>query len=472
MSLTPFHHPPEQTLLSAQAKPFPSTHSHRLSASLIAALASLGGFAVGYDTGVIAGAELLLRKNFSLSPSLEELVISAVLIGAIGGAAVGGKISDALGRKPTLIIFALLFAIGALLTAFSWTLWLFVAFRILTGLSIGITILIVPIYISEMVPAAKRGALVSYNQFALSASIPIAYWIGIVLVHAHLGWRTMFGIESIPALLFGIGMLFLPETPSWLAQKGRWDEMNNILERVVSPAEKEKEASALRSSLAMKKHTSIRELFGPGLRIALMVGLGLAVFQEIVGTGAISYYAPTIFRYAGFQAVSVDILATSLIGVVSTIGKLLAIFLLDRLGRRPLLLSGLSGMALPLIALGFIFLLRADHGGYLTFICLMIYILSYAIGIGPIFSLMVSEIFPARLRGVGASISSIVNWGTTLLVSITFLTLVTHLGKSWTFWLYALLALAAIVFCWWLVPETKGKSLTDIESYWENGRHW
>ncbi len=207
--------------------------------------------------------------------------------------------------------------------------------------------------------------------------------------------------------------------------------------------------------------------------MALVVGIGLAILQQVIGTGAFSYYAPTIFKFAGFTSPAGDILATIVTSIDSIIATIVALFLLDRLGRRPLLLISLIGITVTLAMIGIIFLFGPSHtAAYLVLICLLVYIFAYGIGIGPIFALMCAEIFPTRLRGTGVSIAFCLNWAATLLVSITFLSLLRHLGNALTYWLYALLAVAALVFCWFLVPETKGKSLEQIEHYWENGRHW
>ncbi len=213
-------------------------------------------------------------------------------------------------------------------------------------------------------------------------------------------------------------------------------------------------------------------MFTPGLRLALLVAVGLAVFQQFVGINTVIYYAPTIFGYAGFSSASAAILATSIVGVVNVLATILSLLLVDHIGRRPLLLTGISGMIVTLAAMGVVFLIGPQHAGWFVLICLLLYILSFAIGMGPVFWLMSAEMFPNRLRASGASIATIANWGANLLVSITFLTLIGVAGKPATFWIYAFLAVLAFLFCWWLVPETKGKTLERIEWYWKNGRRW
>lgn len=281
----------------------------------------------------------------------------------------------------------------------------------------------------------------------------------------------MFAVAAVPATIHFIVMLFLPDTPRWYASKGRWEQAKQVLGRFVGE-QKDEELKIIRESVEATKHSSARELFRPGLRTALVVGMGLAIFQQFVGINTIIYYAPTIFGYAGFASASGAILATSVVGVVNVLSTLVVIFLVDRVGRRPLLFVGLVGMIVTLIAIGLIFALGPTHVGFLILAALILYIISFAISLGPVYWLMSSEIFPNRLRGRGASFSATANWTANLLVSITFLSLIGALGKPFTFWLYAVLAIAAFIFCWRLVPETKGKRLEQIEAYWKNGRRW
>jgi sugar porter (SP) family MFS transporter len=445
---------------------------HASTVYVFAIVAALGTLLFGYDTGLIAGAELYLRQDFSLNPVTEELVVSSILIGGLVGAGVSGKLSNALGRKWSLIIAAIIFAVGAILTAFAPNWETFVTFRILVGFCVGVASMVTPVYITEISPPSKRGVLVTLSKFTLNCAIPVAYGVDLAFAHWHLGWRPMFAVECIPGIILAIAMFFLPNTPRWLASKGRWQEAEHVLERIAG-AKKDEEINSIRKALAEAKHASLRELFFTGLRMALVVGVGLAIFQQLIGTGAIAYYAPTIFKFAGFKSSASDILATLVTTVDSIIATIVALFLLDRLGRRPLLLVSLIGITVTLVIMGIIFIFGASPtAAYLILICLLVYIFAYGIGIGPIFALMCSEIFPTPLRGAGVSISFSLNWAATLLVSITFLSLIRHLGNSLRYWLYALLALAAMIFCWFLVPQTQGKSLEQIEQYWENGRQW
>ncbi len=440
-------------------------------AYVIAGIAALGGLLFGYDTGVISGATLFLRKEFTLNSFTEELAVSSILIGTIIGAAIGGRMGDAIGRKRTLIITSVVFAVGAVLTALSPNLTVFILFRILVGLAVGVASLTVPIYIAEMAPPAMRGSLVTFNQLAITIGIAVAYWVDLAFAANGQGWRPMFAIACIPGLILLGGMFFLHETPRWLASKGRWDEAEQALTRTLNDQEKDNELKSIRDSVKDEKKISqrqvYRELTASPYKLALTVGVGLAVLQQFVGINTVIYYAPTIFGYAGFSSPSGAILATSVVGVINVLSTIVAIFVLDRIGRKPLLLTGSIGMALTLIGMGVVFAVGAANAGILILICLLLYIFFFAIGMGPVFWLLNSEIFPTRLRSTGSSLSTMANWGANLLVSITFLSLIGAIGKPFTFWLYAILAVVTFFFCRLLVPETKGKRLEEIEGYWK-----
>lgn len=436
------------------------------------AVTAIGGLLFGYDTGVISGAELYLKQDFHLGPSTEELAVSAVLIGAIIGAACGGWLADRFGRKIIIIIVAAVFAVGAIVTAFSPTITFFIGVRIIVGLALGTDSVIAPVYISEIAPREKRGGLVTVNQFMVTAGIAIAYWIGLAYASAGLGWPLMFATAAIPSATHFIIMFFLPDTPRWYASKERWNKAEEVIGRFIPPQKRDEEMRLIRKNIEETKHSSTKELFKPGLRMALVVGMGLAIFQQFVGINTIIYYAPTIFGYAGYKSVTGAILATSIVGVVNMVSTIIVIFLVDLIGRRKLLFIGLIGMILMLVAMGVIFLIGPARIGVLILAALIIYIIAFAISLGPVYWLMSSEIFPNRLRGIGSSFAATSNWAANLLVSVTFLSLIGLVGKSVTFWIYAAFGVLALIFAWFLVPETKGKPLEQIEEYWKNGREW
>jgi sugar porter (SP) family MFS transporter len=281
----------------------------------------------------------------------------------------------------------------------------------------------------------------------------------------------MFAVAVIPALLLGSGMLLLPDTPRWLASTGRWDEARAVMERIAGP-QGAAEMAGIRASLEQEQHTSARELLGPGLRLALLVAVGLAILQQLVGINTIIYYAPTIFGYAGLASANTAILATSVVGVLNVLATIVAVLLVDRVGRRSLLLWGLVGMVVSLVATGVLFALGPTNAGVLLLIVLLVYIASFSIGMGPVFWLLSQELFPTRLRGAGSSVAALANWAANLVVSITFLSLIGAAGKPVTFGIYAVFGVIAFVFTWVLVPETRGKRLEQIETYWEQGRTW
>lgn len=445
----------------------------RASLYLTVGTAALGGLLFGYDTGVISGALLYLRESFHLTSTTQEIAVSAVLVGAILGALLAPHLSDALGRRITLIITALIFTLGAILTALSPNLGIFILWRIIVGVSIGIAASVVPSYISEIAPSRWRGMMVTLYQLAITVGIAVSYWVDLAFAHAGMGWPPMFAIAVVPSLIFLGGMLFNPETPRWLASRGRWAEAELVLAHITDEQNTTVALEEIRNSLnSGEEHGALRKLLQPGLRLALMVGVGLAVFQQLVGINTIIYYAPTIFGLVGFGSNTAAILATSVIGVVNVLSTIAASILVDRAGRRPLLLWGSAGMVISLLTLSLIFALNSAHVGGLTLGMLMLYIVAFAIGMGPVFWVMSAELFPTQVRATGASISTLSNWVANLLVSVTFLSLINAIGISSTFILYAALGVVAFLFILRYVPETRRKSLESIERYWANGGHW
>jgi len=438
---------------------------------LAAAISALGGLLFGYDIGVISGAILFVKRDFSLSPGMEEIVVSSVLLGSLVGAAAGGILADRLGRRKLLIITAVVFGLGAIGAALApGTAWLVVA-RVVSGIAIGIASFVAPLYISEIAPVDIRGKLVSINQVALTSGIVISYFIDYAFAESQ-AWRWMFALAVIPAVTFGIGLMFIPNSPRWLAGCGHVDQARAVLKLIRGSGQVEGELSKILHSLAQQKgHWS--ELLSPLLRPAMIVGVGLAVAQQITGINTVIYYAPTIFKFAGLSSASVAILASVGVGVVNVILTVVAMQLIDRVGRRPFLLVSLVGMAMSLFVLGLAFSLPQLSGslGWIAVVSLMVYVGSFAVGLGPVFWLMLSEIYPLRIRGRAMSVGTIANWSANLVVALSFLTLTQVLGKSFTFWLYAVVSIGSWLFAYFLVPETKGKTLEQIEAHWRSGKH-
>jgi sugar porter (SP) family MFS transporter len=438
---------------------------------LASAISALGGMLFGYDIGVISGAILFIKTDFSLSPSLEEIVVSSVLLGSLVGAMLGGILADRLGRRRLLIITAVVFGLGAIGAALAPdTAWL-IAARVVAGTAIGIASFVAPLYISEIAPVEIRGKLVSINQVALTSGIVISYLIDYAFAGSR-AWRWMFALAVIPAAAFGVGLMFIPNSPRWLVGCGHVDQARAVLQRIRGPEQVESELSAIRHSVAQQKeHWS--ELLGPLLRPAMIVGVGLAIAQQITGINTVIYYAPTIFKFAGLSSASVAILASVGVGVVNVVLTVVAMQLIDRVGRRPLLLVSLAGMALGLFVLGLAFSLPQLSGslGWIAVASLMVYVGSFAVGLGPVFWLILSEIYPLRIRGRAMSVGTVANWSANLIVALSFLTLTQVLGKPATFWLYGIVSVGSWLFAFFLVPETKGRSLEEIEAHWRPAKH-
>jgi MFS transporter, SP family, galactose:H+ symporter len=436
---------------------------------LVACIAAIGGMLFGYDIGVISGAENLLTRDFHLSSTTEEIAVAAVLFGAIIGGVIGGRLADRFSRRYTLLAMAALYAAGAILTAVSVNLTTFVVFRVLTGVAVGASSLVVPMYIAEMSPAVIRGGLVILQQLAISGGILISYVVDYAVDSAGWGWRPMFAAAFLPAAVLALGMFFISYSPRWLAMRRRWPEVEQVLDRV-DPKGKAEELRLLRRSVKETEQSSWRDLLRPGLRGALVAGVGLAVLQQFVGPNTVLFYTPTIFGYAGIGGNS--LLPTIYVGLALFVFVFGTIALVDVLGRKLLFYIGLTGMGSMLVLLGLAFRVGPERWGAGVLVVLLVYVAFYSLSISPLFWLMTAELFPNRLRGVGASISSTSNWTANLLISITFLTLIDVLGKSWTFWLYAIFAALGVLFVARFVPETKGRPLEHIEEYWTNGRRW
>ena len=437
---------------------------------IAAAITAIGGMLFGYDTGVISGAILFIREAFSLSSTGQEIVVSSVLIGAVIGASVSGILADKYGRRIMIILAAIIFGAGAIFTALTPNVYLLISGRIAVGIAIGIASFISPLYISEVAPVHIRGALVSLNQLALTTGIVISYLVDFTFAPTG-GWRWMLGLAVIPSVVLGIGMYFMPSSPRWLLSKGESKSARFVLEKIRMTENVNDEINEIKKSLTLQKKTKLTDLFHPLVRPALIVGIGLAAFQQLTGINTVIYYAPTILLFAGLPSATVSILATAGIGAINVIMTIVAILLIDRVGRKPLLLVGLIGMVISLGTLGIAFALPGLSSlGWVAIISLMIYVGSFAVGLGPVFWLMISEIYPLKIRGLAMSTATVVNWATNLLVAITFLSLIQMIGAPSTFWLYGLIGIGAWVFVYFLVPETKGKPLEEIESHLLRGK--
>jgi len=444
------------------------SHSRRF-VYLAAVFAGLGGLLFGYDTGVISGAQLFFQNDFSLSTFALEEMVAAGLAGAAAGALFGGRLADIFGRRTLLIFTALIFAAGAILCAIAMSSAVLFCGRVIVGIGIGLSSGTVPVYISEVSPPDARGWTVSLFQLAITIGILLAYLVDYAFANVAQGWRWMFGLSVIPAAVFALGMLYLPESPRWLVRHGQSDRARVLLSRIRGGADASAEFQEIESSLAhAEEHGNLRDLLNPALRPALAVGIGLAIFQQITGINTVIYYAPKIVQAAGISSASGAILTTAGIGTVNVLMTIVSMWLIDRIGRRPLLLTGIAGMILTLGALGWAFH-SASAGGALAWVAvisIMVYVASFAISLGPIFWLLIAEIYPLKVRSSTEGVAATFNWGSNLVVSLTFLTLLGAIGATRTFWLYGLFAIGAWFFSFYLVPETKGRTLEEIEAFW------
>jgi sugar porter (SP) family MFS transporter len=430
-----------------------------------AAITALGGLLFGYDTGVVSGALLFLRTSFGgLSNFEEELVTSLLLVGAMAGALLAGRLADRIGRRRTILITAVVFVLGVLLAAFTPSYPVLLIARLVIGLAVGSSSMVVPLYIGEIAPPRLRGGLVSLNQLAITLGILISYLIDYGLSSSG-NWRLMFGLAAIPAVALFAGIMTQRESPYWLIGHGRDDEARAVLARLRPAGHVDQEVAEIKSVISQGR-AGVRELLSRAVKPALVVGVLMAVFQQVTGINTVIYYAPSLLHDAGLGASSA-LLANVGIGAVNVLMTVVAIRLLDRTGRRPLLIGGSTGMAVGMIAAALAFVGTTHLTGVRAVVAiaaLVVYTGSFAIGLGPVFWLLISEIYPQRVRGTAMSMASMANWFANFVVTISFLTLLSAIGGTGVFALFAFLTLMAIWFFVRRVPETKGRSLQAIEA--------
>lgn len=431
-------------------------------AYVAAAVAAIGGILFGFDTGIISGAILFVQQDFSMTLSERSWAVSIVLVGAIIGSASGGYLSDKLGRRKSIISSAVLVIIGTAVIAASSDIYLFFAGRFVIGTGIGIASFISPMYISEVAPKSIRGAMVSLTQLMVTVGILVAYLVSLYFSPSG-NWKAMFLAAVIPAAALLIGMIVLPSSPRWLVFKGKVDNAKRVAEEFSYDKEKADEAiHQMEVENEEQKNTKINELWSPAVRRLAVIGIMLAILQQATGINTVIYFAPTIFEFAGYADAAASIAASVGVGIVNVILTVISIFLVDRVGRRPLLLISLSGMILSLLGLSVIFTIGAASLGIYTAVFLMAYIASFAIGLGPIFWLLIAEIYPLRVRGKAMSVATVANWASNFIISLTFLGLVGLLGTNGVFFIYAVVGVFSLIFVWKFIPETKGLSLEEI----------
>jgi sugar porter (SP) family MFS transporter len=433
----------------------------------ISSIAALGGILYGYDMGIIAAALIYVRTAFHLSTRVEEWVVSVVLVGAMAGALSGGSLADRYGRRLVLTGGAVLFIVGSAMAMFAPDVAVLIAARALLGLAIGFTSVTAPVYVSELSPARSRGMLIGMYQFTLTAGIALADLVGYWLAGEG-AWRWMFGLGAMPAVLFLLLVIFIPESPRWLTGQGRDAEAISVLESYASPATAEAMLTDLRASLKTVTEKRWSALFSsPVARRGLLIAVGFTVLQQVTGINTIIYYGPRIFTLAGLSSDRSAILATFGIAVMNVLATVIALALVDRAGRKALLYWGVSGMTVSLFTLAYAFSGHAALGSSLGLVaagCLTLYIVCFACSMGPIAWILVAEVFPLRMRSRGAAAATLGSGLSNFVVSLTFLTLIEKAGSSATFLIYAVFCVITLLFVHYIVPETKGRELESIST--------
>jgi sugar porter (SP) family MFS transporter len=438
----------------------------------LAAVAAIAGFLFGYDEGVIAVARPLLDKDFTMSAAVGGFMTAAVPLGALVAASVAGRITDRFGRRRVLMAAAALFALGALIAAGITAIWMLVAARLVLGLAIGLAAVVAPLYISESAPFAIRGALVSTYQLAITVGILASYLTGLVISGAGM-WRHMFGLGAVPGVLFLVGLAFLPESPRWLVLKGLPDGARASLLRLRGRGwnvDGELDEMVRTAQAEAGRKIGYRALLDPAIRPALVVAVGLFFLQQLSGINAVIYYAPEIFSHAGFDSASTQTLATVGIGTVNFLTTILAMFLIEKMGRRSLLIVGFTGAATTMLIIALAVVNPTIVPSWVIILVLLLYIASFAISLGPLPHVMMSEIFPLRVRGPGMSMASISNWGFNFVVVFAFPLMLAGPGLAFTFTIFAAVCLGGILFTLMRVPETTGHSLEAIEIHLMSGK--
>lgn len=438
--------------------------------TLVSIIAALGGFLFGFDTAVVSGAIGFMTDKFALNDVQIGWAVSSLIIGCIIGAALSGTLSDGLGRKKVLIAAAVLFIVGSIGSAIPETFTGYIVARMIGGIGIGITSTLCPLYNAEIAPARYRGRLVALNQFAIVSGIFLTYFInsGIASYGDDAwdianGWRWMFGVGAIPGVLFMILLFLVPESPRWLIKQGRPEEALPILLRIHGEEAAKQEVLEIKESFKTEK-ASFRELFKPGLRFALFVGVVIAILQQVTGINAILYYAPEILKETG-AGTNAALIQTILVGFINFVFTILSIWLIDKAGRKVLLLIGTSIMTVSLLLIGLVFH-SGDISGPLVLGLILIYVAAFAISLGPVVWVLLSEIFPNRVRGRATAIASMALWAADYVVSQSFPPLLNSAGPAATYWVFGAMSLITVIFTWLFIPETKGRSLEQIEALW------
>ena len=449
----------------------------------ICLVAALGGFLFGFDTAVISGTVSLVKQDFHLDAVSEGWFVSCALLGCIIGVSVSGKLSDQYGRKSVLITSALLFLVSALGCMLTTTFNGLILFRIVGGLGIGVASMVSPLYLSEFAPSRLRGRMVSLYQLALTVGIITAYFSNAWLVnHSSASyatasfqllfskdvWRAMLGLTALPALVFLICLFLVPESPRWLLLKGNTLKAKHILLRIEGQQAADAEIIAFNAQQNTKE-VSIKELFKPVYRKPLLIGLTLPFLSQVCGINAVIYYGPRILEQAGFT-LNNALGGQVTIGLVNVVFTFVAIFTIDKWGRRPLLFTGIGGAVTALLLIGSLFALGVTSGPWIL-LGILAFIACFAFSFGPVCWVVIGEIFPNAIRGKAMALATLSLWVANFLVGQLTPIMLEGLGASWTFWIFAICCSPALWITWKLIPETKGRSLEHIEEHWKKSYH-
>lgn len=443
----------------------------------IALSAALGGLLFGYDTAVISGAIGNLTQYFHLTPLETGWAISSALVGCLIGAFFSDYLSTKFGRKITMIIAAILFILNSIGTAIPNSFTMFVIFRIVGGIGVGLASMVVPMYIAEIAPPNRRGALVGNYQLAIVIGIVMVYFVNYFIAlqgdtswNLNVGWRWMFGSEIIPSILFLVFIFLIPESPRWLFLNNKKEEASKVLKKLNTDEEAIIVQKEIENSINEEDKNQWKNLLNPNFKKALYVGIGLSILQQLTGINAILYYAPEIFKSLG-SSTDVSLLETSILGVVNLIFTLLAIKLVDKMGRKPLLYIGSVGMTISLAAVGIFIHYNAIGNYVLPF--LLLFMASFSISWGPIVWVLLSEIFPNKIRSLALAISVFIQWIANFVVTQFFPSLVENqwlkdnFNGAFPFYMFSIICLISLIFVWKKVPETKNKTLEQMDTLWK-----
>jgi MFS transporter, SP family, arabinose:H+ symporter len=481
--------------MNPQHSPQPAAQGSPAFLAAVCLVASLGGLLFGFDTAVISGTVARVKQQYGLTELLEGWFTSSALVGCILGAAVAGVLGDRFGRKPTLLVSSVFLFVSALYSAIPPTFTVLVVARWIGGVGVGMASVLAPLYISEFAPPKYRGRLVAFYQLSIVVGILLAYlsnWLILRFAQNNPGafgsqgvwhwilvaefWRGMFGAEMVPCVLFFVLLLFVPESPRWLLKAGHEQRGLDLLAKVSGAVTARRERAEIQEGLA-REQRSVRELFQPGLRLALLVGVMLSVFGQLSGVNIVVYYGPKILAAAGYQDTAA-LLSQAGFGLINLVFTILALLVIDRWGRRPLLIGGMAVVTVALAVLGALFLFGARAAGpgevavtspaigLWIGLVICVYMACIALSICAVIWVLTPEIFPNRVRGRAASIATFANWSTNALSAQLFPWYSAHLGMHTAFFTSAAICTVATLFFWKYVPETKGRSLEEIEKSW------